>query len=95
MSRDSRTLSLRERQPRECRLSRADVDLLLADHRPHVEVVPTHRRGRYRLTPTGAVSAVRLLTARRPDTRHRPQRPTEPGLTFTGWLSSLLAGGAR
>jgi PadR family transcriptional regulator len=53
------------------------------------------RRRFYRLTPTGAVSAARLLTARRPDPRYRPQRPIEPGLTFTGWLSSLFVGGAR
>jgi PadR family transcriptional regulator, regulatory protein PadR len=53
------------------------------------------RRRFYRLTPTGVVSAARLLTARRPDTRYRPQRPTEPGLPFSGWLSSLFAGGAR
>ncbi|HKI38043.1 MAG TPA: hypothetical protein VKA46_39685, partial [Gemmataceae bacterium] len=64
MSRDRRTLSLRERQPRECRLSRANVDLLLADHRPHIEVVPTHRRGRYRLTPTGHVGTIVLPTRR-------------------------------
>src|SRR5437773_1872663 len=37
MSPPARTLFLRERRPRECRLARADVDLLLADHRPHAE----------------------------------------------------------
>jgi 5-methylcytosine-specific restriction enzyme subunit McrC len=61
---DKRTLFLRERRPRECRLSRADIDLLLADHRPHVEVVPTHQRGRYRLTPNGHVGAIVLPTCR-------------------------------
>ncbi len=55
---------LRERRPRECRLTRADVDLLLADHRPHVEVVPTHQRSRYRLTPTGHVGTIVLPTRR-------------------------------
>src|SRR5689334_13724119 len=59
-----RTIFLRERVPRECRLSRADVDLLLADHRPHVEVVPTHQRDRYRLTPTGHVGTIVLPTRR-------------------------------
>jgi 5-methylcytosine-specific restriction enzyme subunit McrC len=61
---ETRILFLRERVPRECRLSRADVDLLLANHRLHVEVVPTHRRGRYRLTPTGHVGTVALPTRR-------------------------------
>jgi 5-methylcytosine-specific restriction enzyme subunit McrC len=60
----ARTILLRERIPRECRLSRADVDLLLAEHRPHVEVVPTHCRGRYRLTPTGHVGTIVLPTRR-------------------------------
>jgi 5-methylcytosine-specific restriction enzyme subunit McrC len=59
-----RTILLRERVARECRLSRADVDLLLADHRPHVEVVPTRERGRYRLTPTGHVGTILLPTRR-------------------------------
>jgi 5-methylcytosine-specific restriction enzyme subunit McrC len=59
-----RTIFLRERVPRECRLSRGDADLLLAEHRPHVEVVPTQRRGRYRLTPTGHVGTVVLPTCR-------------------------------
>jgi 5-methylcytosine-specific restriction enzyme subunit McrC len=60
----TRTLFLRERIPRECRMSRADVDLLLAEHRPHVELVPTHRRGRYRLTATGHVGTIVLPTRR-------------------------------
>jgi 5-methylcytosine-specific restriction enzyme subunit McrC len=64
MSEPPRTVLLRERQPRDCRLSRADVDLLLADHRPHIEVVPTHRRGRYCLTPTGHVGTIVLPTRR-------------------------------
>ncbi len=52
------TLLLRERRPRECRLARADVDFLLAEHRAHVEVVPTRERGRYRLTPLGHVGTI-------------------------------------
>jgi 5-methylcytosine-specific restriction enzyme subunit McrC len=59
-----RTIFLRERVPRDCGLTRADVDLLLTDHRTHVEVVPTHRRGRYRLTPTGHVGTIVLPTRR-------------------------------
>lgn len=53
-----RTILLRERQPRECRLSTADVDFLLARHRPHVEVLPTRDRNRYRLTPAGHVGVI-------------------------------------
>jgi 5-methylcytosine-specific restriction enzyme subunit McrC len=59
-----RTLFLRERRPHECRLERAEVDQLLADHRPHVEVIPTQRRGLYRLTPIGHVGTI-VLPARR------------------------------
>lgn len=62
------------------------------DHHPQPN---KPRRRFYRLTPTGVVSASRLLTARRSDTQHCPQRPTEPGLTFMSWLSSLFLGGAR
>jgi 5-methylcytosine-specific restriction enzyme subunit McrC len=54
----SRTLFLRERVMRECRLARADVDFLLTEHRPHVEVVPAGWRGRYRLTATGHVGTI-------------------------------------
>jgi 5-methylcytosine-specific restriction enzyme subunit McrC len=53
LQRSPRTLLLRERVPRLCRLRRADVDVLLAHHGAHVEVVPTGERGRYRITPTG------------------------------------------
>lgn len=53
-----RTLLLREREPRECRLRRDEVDFLLARHRGHVEVVPTRERGRYRLTPLGHVGTI-------------------------------------
>src|SRR6516165_465258 len=60
----SRPLYLRERRTRECRLARADADLLLAEHRPHVEVVPTGCRGRYRLTPAGHVGTIVLPTRR-------------------------------
>ena len=60
-----RTMILRERRPRANVVSRADVDLLLADHRPHVEVVPTHQAARrYRLTPTGHVGTIVLPTRR-------------------------------
>jgi 5-methylcytosine-specific restriction enzyme subunit McrC len=58
------SILLRERVPRECRLSRADVELLVAKHRAHVEVVPTHHRGRYRLTATGHVGTMLLPTRR-------------------------------
>jgi 5-methylcytosine-specific restriction enzyme subunit McrC len=58
------SILLRERVPRECRLSRADVDFLLAEHRAHVDVVPIHHRGRYRLTATGHVGTILLPTRR-------------------------------
>jgi PadR family transcriptional regulator, regulatory protein PadR len=72
-----------------------DADWITSRWEDHHPQPNKPRRRFYRLTPTGVVSAARLLTARRPDTRHRPQRPTEPGLTFTGWLGSLFTGGAR
>jgi 5-methylcytosine-specific restriction enzyme subunit McrC len=53
-----RTVKLRERVSRECRLSSADVAFLLAEHRAHVEVAITGRRGWYRLTPTGHVGTI-------------------------------------
>ncbi len=53
-----RTIKLRERQSRECRLSSADVAYLLAEHRAHVDVAITGRRGRYRITPTGHVGTL-------------------------------------
>jgi 5-methylcytosine-specific restriction enzyme subunit McrC len=53
-----RTILLTERRAAVCRLSFEDVDFLLAHHRPHLEVLPTRRRGRYRLTPTGHVGVL-------------------------------------
>lgn len=53
------------------------------------------RRRFYQLTPTGAVSAYRLLTARRPAAKRCSPLSIEPGLTFTGWLGGFLSGGAR
>jgi PadR family transcriptional regulator len=72
-----------------------DVDWITSRWEDHNPQPNKPRRRFYRLTPTGAVSAARLLTARRPEAQHRPQRLIEPGLTFTGWLCSLFAGGAR
>jgi PadR family transcriptional regulator PadR len=62
------------------------------DHHPQPN---KPRRRFYQLTPTGVVSASRLLTARRPAVRHCSQQFAEPGLTFTRWLSNLFTGGAR
>ncbi len=53
-----RTLLLTERVSRECRLSAADVRYLLDRHRGHVEVAPTGRRRRYRLTALGHVGVI-------------------------------------
>jgi 5-methylcytosine-specific restriction enzyme subunit McrC len=49
---------LTERVPRVCRLHSVDVDLLLAEHRLHLEVDPTRRGREYRLTPTGHVGTI-------------------------------------
>jgi 5-methylcytosine-specific restriction enzyme subunit McrC len=53
-----RTLTLIERIPRECRLTPADVEFLLAEHHTHLELLPTGRRGRYRLTPGGYAGVI-------------------------------------
>jgi 5-methylcytosine-specific restriction enzyme subunit McrC len=53
-----RTLWLTERVPTECRLSSADVAFLLAEHRGHLELLPTGRRQRYRLRPLGHVGVI-------------------------------------
>jgi 5-methylcytosine-specific restriction enzyme subunit McrC len=52
------TLHLTERVAARCRLARADVAFLLADHKAHVEVTASARRGRYRLRPTGHVGTI-------------------------------------
>jgi DNA-binding PadR family transcriptional regulator len=62
------------------------------DHHPQQN---KPRRRFYQLTPTGAVSASRLVTARRPVAQRCLPRSTEPGLTFSGWLGGFLTGGAR
>jgi 5-methylcytosine-specific restriction enzyme subunit McrC len=53
-----RTIRLKERVSRECRLRPAEVAFLLDHHRAHVEVAPTGRRGRYRVTPAGHVGTI-------------------------------------
>jgi len=62
------------------------------DHHPQPN---KPRRRFYQLTPTGAVSACRLLAARRPAAQQRSQRSTKPGLTFLAWLGGLLMGGVQ
>ena len=62
------------------------------DHHPQPN---KPRRRFYQLTPTGAVSASRLLTARRPAAKRCSPLSIEPGLTFTGWLGGFLSGRAR
>src|SRR5262249_17339573 len=47
-----------ERTPAEHRLALADVEFLLAEHRAHIELLPTRSRHRYRLTPTGHVGVI-------------------------------------
>src|SRR5947207_10819490 len=53
-----RTYVLTERVGSACRLSAADVDFLLAEHRAHLELEPIGRRGFYRLTPSGHVGTI-------------------------------------
>ena len=62
------------------------------DHHPQPN---KPRRRFYQLTPTGVVSASRLLAARRPVARCCPRLSVEPDLTFTGWLSGFLTRGAQ
>jgi 5-methylcytosine-specific restriction enzyme subunit McrC len=54
----SRTLFLTERTPAEYHLAPADVEFLLTTHRPHLELLPTRCRHRYRLTPAGHVGVI-------------------------------------
>lgn len=70
----SRTLLLRERQPRDCRLSSADVRYLLERHSHHLHLAPTGRRRIYQLTPAGHVGVIAA-----PDTRLvlRPKIPLQ------------------
>lgn len=59
-----RTLTLTERVPAECRLAPGDVAFLLAEHRTHLELLPTGRRDRYRLRPFGVVGVLVAPTCR-------------------------------
>jgi 5-methylcytosine-specific restriction enzyme subunit McrC len=59
-----RTLILTERTPHFARLTPADVAFLLEHHRGHVEVLPTGRRDRYRLTALGRVGVLVAPTCR-------------------------------
>lgn len=52
------TLTLTERVATDCRLTGADVEYLRAEHRDHVELALTGRRGRYRVTPLGHVGTI-------------------------------------
>jgi 5-methylcytosine-specific restriction enzyme subunit McrC len=53
-----RTLVLTERRPHVARLAPGDVAFLLEHHRGHVEVLPTGRRDRYRLTALGCAGVL-------------------------------------
>jgi PadR family transcriptional regulator PadR len=72
-----------------------DADWITSRWEDHHPQSNKPRRRFYQLTPTGVVSASRLLTARRPAVGHCSQQSTEPGLTFTRWLSNLFTGDAR
>ncbi|MCI0464343.1 MAG: McrC family protein [Gemmataceae bacterium] len=52
------TFSLTERTSTECPLSPEDVEFLLTAHRGHLDLVPTHQRDLYRLTPRGHVGTI-------------------------------------
>jgi 5-methylcytosine-specific restriction enzyme subunit McrC len=57
-------IRLVERRSRLCRLRRDDLDFLLAHHRTHLDVQPTHQRGVYRLTPRGYIGVIDAPRAR-------------------------------
>ncbi len=61
---ERRTLVLTERVPHLTRLAPADVAFLLDNHRGQVEVLPTGRRDRYRLTALGCVGVLMAPTCR-------------------------------
>lgn len=58
------TLFLTERRPRLAWLAPVDVAYLLEHHRGHLEVLPTGRRDRYRLTALGYVGVLAAPTCR-------------------------------
>ena len=58
------TVRLTERRGTVARLSAADLAFLLAAHAGHVQVEPTGRRGRYRLTPSRVVGTIRCPDCR-------------------------------
>jgi 5-methylcytosine-specific restriction enzyme subunit McrC len=68
------SFTLTERSPTDCRLTTADVDFLLAEHRGHVELAPTPRRNHHRLTPLGHVGTIIGPTCR---LLIRPKIPVE------------------
>jgi 5-methylcytosine-specific restriction enzyme subunit McrC len=53
-----RTLVLTERTTAQCRLNPAEVEILVTSHRAHLTLIPSCRRGHYRLTPTGHVGTI-------------------------------------
>jgi 5-methylcytosine-specific restriction enzyme subunit McrC len=59
-----RTLILTERRPHIARLTPGDVAFLLEHHRGRLEVLPTGRRDRYRLTALGWVGVLIAPTCR-------------------------------
>jgi 5-methylcytosine-specific restriction enzyme subunit McrC len=64
MTTRARTLHLRDRQSKLCRLRRIDVDFLLAHHAQHVDIAFTAERGVYRLTPRGCAGVIAAPTCR-------------------------------
>src|SRR5262249_5015163 len=71
------TLRLTEYRPREVRLRRADADALLAQPSKPIEVIPTHQRGRYRLTAQGFAGVLHTPNLR------VALRPKIPAATFS------------
>jgi 5-methylcytosine-specific restriction enzyme subunit McrC len=59
-----RTFVLTERQPRRCRLSSLDLGLLLSRYPGRIEVIPTARKGVWRLTARGCAGVVVTPTLR-------------------------------
>jgi hypothetical protein len=59
-----RTIRLVERRPRRVRLARRDIAFLLREHRTHLELLPTGRRGVYRVTARGFAGVIVAPTCR-------------------------------
>lgn len=58
------TIHLTERVARVCKLAEGDIEFLLSEHASHLDIRPTHRRGRYMLMSRGYVGTIALPSCR-------------------------------